>query len=982
MEPAIDPFTPLLKLLDRYRRDVNQLGAPASEEAIRATERHLGHRLPITLAGFLRRWNGGSLFRGALQLRGTSELANPSESCPSLVAFADMPSGRQWAYAPDGQGDFVFGEVVGDRLRPLHDRFDRWLNGAIRVLDEDARDPDRELELRLDCDPECGWLLLYDGERATGRGDPDRATKLYLQATAADPSNIRAWQRLGESQLADGDRGQARFSLLRALRATRLPTPFPGAEVVEPGVLRTLASLFPTADAGWERELRMLLDERIADVRTVEGANLYQAANLEIARLMLGHGARREARAVLARAAERARSFAWREPMVELLLQLAALETDLGEHDDAERSLRPLVGSSDPRVRGRALLALARVVVTRQEPWAEEILDEAREGLEDHADLAHWHLLWGERHLLLERYEKSEKSWRQADTHAMKAGQPALQGLVCIGLGDIDRARGEVSAAAEAYNAARKRAEEAGDQELALRVVLRQGDLALRAGRAAEALDAFSRAAEGYAQLDLPVREGWARLRVVRAGGVDSLLGQQAIRRAREIFAHPSLQLAAGIGALDALTGDPARSLGWHLSCASAHARDRAEAQRARPPLSRADADRPERRLGAHRVAVAAGNLRVVEALSLELERLCRELGSAAGRASDPKVSSYIAASDLLASHRSFEAAQVLLRQLLEQNLTEVPARALKGAVTRSPNGALADGLLAAIEQPKEPRATAASAEVLGWRRERAAVPALRALLSSARSNPVKRAAAVALGRIGDREAADDLLDVLEIPELAEDVAVALLLLGDRRGVDFHGQALASGRELANSPGEIVGRYGGPAYLLLLLSAAAEESAGRAMGALQGLGYLGHARGVPRLLEALSHRDRPRVAVASGALEMITGHREDPEEPGVHARWERWWEAHADEFTEGVRYREGKPLGPRGLVEKLADDDPLVRRGAFDELVITTGCALPFDAEGPWRVQVAHQREWRLWCRANAESYPPGGWWFHGERIG
>jgi hypothetical protein len=146
MDPAVDPFSPLIKLLDRYKRDVHQLQPGASEEAIRAAERHLGHRLPFSLASFLRRWNGGSLFRGALILRSSSALANPNERLASLVAFADLPGGRQWAYAPDGQGDWIFGEVKDGQLIPLHDRFDRWLTATIRRFDEDIRDADAELD--------------------------------------------------------------------------------------------------------------------------------------------------------------------------------------------------------------------------------------------------------------------------------------------------------------------------------------------------------------------------------------------------------------------------------------------------------------------------------------------------------------------------------------------------------------------------------------------------------------------------------------------------------------------------------------------------------------------------------------------------------------------------------------------------------------------------------------------------------------------
>jgi len=156
----------------------------------------------------------------------------------------------------------------------------------------------------------------------------------------------------------------------------------------------------------------------------------------------------------------------------------------------------------------------------------------------------------------------------------------------------------------------------------------------------------------------------------------------------------------------------------------------------------------------------------------------------------------------------------------------------------------------------------------------------------------------------------------------------------------------------------------------------------RARAALQGLGYIGDVRAVPRLLASLGHRDRSIVATACGALELLLGHREDPDEPGVHARWERWWEQNGHRFEDGVRTRYGERLCPALLVSKLADDDPLVRRGAYDELVITTGMHLPFDSEGPWRLQAIHRRAWSQWADENADRFTPGAWWFAGDPIG
>ena len=51
----------------------------------------------------------------------------------------------------------------------------------------------------------------------------------------------------------------------------------------------------------------------------------------------------------------------------------------------------------------------------------------------------------------------------------------------------------------------------------------------------------------------------------------------------------------------------------------------------------------------------------------------------------------------------------------------------------------------------------------------------------------------------------------------------------------------------------------------------------------------------------------------------------------MHARWERWWEERASDFTEGVRYRYGRPLDPLLLTEKLGSRVQLVG----DDLFVT-----------------------------------------------
>lgn len=969
-----DPYAPLLAIVERYRRDVHLLADPAGPEAVQLAAQHLGQALPPSHAEFLRRWNGAHLFRGALRVRAVSELALV-QAASNAVAFADGPGSTVWAWTPDGQGGHGFGRVTrGDGqvlVDPVHEHFHAWLIASVAVLDGDALDAQGELAARAAADPASPHLLRAQGDVALARGEVDLAVVRYRSALTADPQLARAWQRLGEAMLG-ADSGEARFALVRALRATRLPLPGLLHHAPDPSVFGQLDALFPAGDPGWEDELRRFLDDRVADVRSELGLRLYTEAAVARGRLLVGRGHRSAARDALTHALQRAAGFSRRGLLEPLRLLLARVHEGLGEYDDAERVIRPLRDHDDTGWRARFALEVGRVAVARREPWAEEILEEALEGLDDDAELAEAWLLLGERHLSAERLDRAAQAFTQADTAAVRAHDRRLQAAVCLGQGDLAWARQARAEAERLWESAGLRAREANDAEARLRVRVRRGDILAAAGRPQEAADDYRRAAQGYGEHQLPVREAWVRLRLARLGGAS-----EDLRLAREWFMRSDLPV--GVASVDALEGRA--SLDWHLERSSNHARERYEAARARPPHSRADADRPERRMGAHRLAIAASGVDVVRALADELARCSRSLEGARARPTDPAVTRFIAAADLLAFHRSLDAAEVLLSHLASGAQAEPARNGLRGVLARSPNAALVDGLLSTVEHGAEPRAVAAAADVLGWRRERSAVAPLVRLVESQRSPTVRRAAVVALGRIGDRSAVPALSGLLDDDGLEVELAVALLLLGDRRGVDFHGQVLAQGRELDSGPGEVVGRYGGPDYLLLL-RATADGEGPKALGALQGLGYLGDPRAVPTLLRNLSHRDAPRISVAAGALELLTGHHEDPDQPGLHLRWEAWWEREEAAFEAGHRYRHGRLLSLDALVGQLGDDDAFVRRGAYDELVISTGVNLPFDGDGPWRVQLAHRRGWRAWCREHRDQFPDGRWWFDGTVVG
>ncbi len=969
------PFAPLERVVAKYRRDVHTLATAAASDALTALEGHLGRALPPGLRTFLSVHNGAQLFRGALRIRSTSEVALASDAAPHVVLFADESGGRRWAWAPDGAGGFVFGPWEEGRLEPLHGSFASWLAGTLALLDTRVAAPGDQEAVRLEAAPDDPWQLIRVGERALRAGQPDEAEHALRRAIQAAPTRAVAWQLLGDA-LAISDRTAARRAWLQAFRHTTLPSPWPGAPHIDPEVLRGLRGAFPDAER-WERALEGFLADQVRDVTSASEARVLVAAARELAHARLERGRRTEARAVYADLITRSRVSTYAETPWEALLELVGLEIDLGHHDEAEALLRRLRREGPAELAGAGLLALARIAVTRQEPWAEEILAEAEAAGLTEPQGVQLALLGVERAMRQQRMVEAERWLSRARASARAiAIRPLLAG-VALAEGDTQRLAGQLEEARLTYQHGLSLLDRRDEPETRHRIHLRLGDLALAAGRTREAESHYLTAAQGFARAELPVREAWALLRLARViPERDAFLAA-----ARERFL--AAELAAGLAAHDAVAGDPGRSLSWHLERATAHARARLDAQRPKPPWERADADRPERRLGAHRLAIAACGVEVVRALAHKLDACARAMSAGRVRAHDQAVLEYIASVDLLAAHRSFEAAQALLDHLLRKT-TEGPARrALQGAIARSPNAALVDGLLSVVEAPHDhpSQAVAEAAELLGWRGEKAARDPL-CRLAAPGANPIARKAAViALGRLGEREMVDHLLPALQEPSLAEAAALALLTLGDRRGVDFHAQALSGDRrDLNGSPGEIVGRYGGSAYLLLLMNAARGADPA-ALGALQGLGLMGDARAVPTLLDALSVRDRRVVDVASGALQILTGHVEDAEQPGARTRWNQWWEAHSERFAPGVRYRDGKIFALGLLIERMEHSDPWVRRTAYDELVISSGAALPFDSDGPWRVQRAHLTAWRAWWSKHRGALVAGRWYLDGHPI-
>ncbi len=971
-----DPFANLDRVLHKYRRDVHLLAEPATPDAIAALESHLGRRLPHGLRELLTRHNGAELFRGALRLRSTSEITVASDAARTVILFADQPDGPQWAFGRNHDGRHAFGTWDGDNLEPLHATFQGWFDATLDVLDARASRAEDRDAIRYEADADDSWQLLHAGLRALSAGRPEDAAPLLERATQADPTNVLAWQRLGDA-LAVTDRVASRRAWLCALHQVRLPLPWPGAPILDPEVFASLARSFPEPEQ-WERELERLLEERVHEVRASAEFDLLMMATSALADSLARRGKRTRARDVLADMVTRSTLFEARRVPWNLVLSLAALEIDLGHHDEAEKYIRRLRMEGPAHTHGPAVLLLGRLVVMREEPWAEEILDEAFATAADDDARIEVALLRVERAVRQGRRDDGQR-WMDTARKLVAGGAPRwLRARTALAEADVAFQTNDEGAAREAL---RRALDILGDRpatEVKLRIELRLGDLARLGHDRSEAMQRYKTAAIGFQAQELPLREAWALVRMAQVA--DDPTPMLGAARARFLDAD----LAAGVAAVDTHQGAPAASLAWHLDRATEHARARHNAQRGKPPWHRSDAERPERRIGAHRMAIAACHEDVVDALTAEMEAAARAIRSGRGRPLDPPVLRYIAAVDLLAGHRSYPAAQVLLRHVVEDVVDGIAQQALYGAIARSPNAALVDGLLQCVERPAHipSTAVATAAEILGLRREKEATKPLIRIASPDSSPLARKAAIVALGRIHDRAAVEVILPALDEPTLAEPAALSLLMLGERRGIDFHARALSQQRkDLSGHPGEIVGRYGGPSHLIVLSTAARSHEHEVALGALQGLGLLGDARGVDVLLEALDPKDRTRAEVAAGALSILTGHREDLDEPGYVRRWHAWWDDHGDRFPKGMRHRDGRVFDAGLLIEKMEHDDAWVRRTAYDELVITSGEHLPFDTDGPWRVQQAHLRAWRTWWAKARMRMPAGRWYLHGVGI-
>ena len=301
---------------------------------------------------------------------------------------------------------------------------------------------------------------------------------------------------------------------------------------------------------------------------------------------------------------------------------------------------------------------------------------------------------------------------------------------------------------------------------------------------------------------------------------------------------------------------------------------------------------------------------------------------------------------------------------------------------------------------------------LLAWYRNRLALTLLDEYATSA--DGLGSAFPWACGRINARHQVSELRRILEAEDKNTDLretALALLRLGDTELAPFLAKrARKPWTRLA------LGLCGGPGHCNKLMNATPTSSS-----TLLGLGLLGDVSGIPPLLGYLR---RTEVApIAARALELITGATlfervwvpEEPDEdvlspaeleawrdgkPVLNPNgnpageyvdrisqdintWLAWWRKNEEAFERGKRYRRGKLITPKLLLDGMADPHTpnMLRDLAHHELLIRYGCDVPFELEMPVAQQQRAIEQIAEWVAHNDDRFKPGAWYSHGYLV-
>ena len=947
--PTIFPF------IEKYKLGVHQFASAPEPAVLEGLSEHLSVPMPPSMKEFFSRWNGALLFHSALIIRSVAEFAPVSAQHIQLICFADERHlNRQWCYAKDGDG-FVIGSWTDNSFVPLYTHFEDWLYAACAILDAHVQSSADELPFRLKLHPNNPYLKIpLVGERLQ-YGQIEAACTLSSMLVECIKWPSIAF--LHGSLLFALGMDTARQYYLNGLTQLQLPAPHP-AYIPDVDSLYPIFSLLKEDSGQLVDLIQACCFEHLSEIQSDTDINILDSLMRSLIHYLVDQGQRLSAIELLEAYLKLRPAQLNLKSASALRYRLAHVRFEHGQHDASEKELRPLLDPTNDCY-WEAELLVGRIASLRHERWAVDILKNIADNANsDELKLQAWVYI-GHSYVRRQHSSEAKTVFEYCLSQNQIFEQPQLQASVQLGMAMAGYQLADMTAAQEIPDAT-----ELHPIDQLKRLFF------LSKLNPNEAHTLLTEALQIAREQALKYEETKVLVQLIPYA---TSVAQTAVEHAKATLDPMSFMLASQ------QLSNAAPSIEWHIDTVQHYMRMRTRAQRAQFPLKRRDADHPERRIHQHRLAIAKTPKSGVDVLARALLLIEKDLQEGVVLPSNPKLYRYMAAVDLLCFHPSLHAADSMLRMLVDERATGLVRQALVQAVSRSRNMALVESLIEALRTDDTGRHMLAVIEILGWRRENAAVSTLRQRLDARYSVTARRAALLALGRIGHDSALEDIAECLDEPELLEFAALSLLLLGDWRGIDAMAQMLHE--QPQNAPytyGELVGRYGGRNYFLLL-SQVAQHDSPAALGAILGLGYIGDMRAIPVLLKQCTHRDPKRTQAASQALEVLTGHFEKSSDIMLRTRWEEWLSKHEGRLQRLGLMRKGKSYSLELLVEQLGHDSPMVRQNSYDELVVASGARLPFDGRGPWRTQLAQRKAWALWLRK--QGFKKGQKYFWGEPL-
>jgi len=99
--------------------------------------------------------------------------------------------------------------------------------------------------------------------------------------------------------------------------------------------------------------------------------------------------------------------------------------------------------------------------------------------------------------------------------------------------------------------------------------------------------------------------------------------------------------------------------------------------------------------------------------------------------------------------------------------------------------------------------------------------------------------------------------------------------------------------------------------------------------------------------------------------------------------WTHWWNSNKNNYNPAIRYRNGAPYSPMGLIQTMESDanPDIIRSLAYEELVIRYGIDIPFETRMPVVQQWQTIAEYRRRLIGNPDSFTHGLWYYNGSPM-